>query len=223
MQSSQPIINAANQTVNFDASLFANGNTSFTVVIGDQNGNKFSLAPGLVGLPVQFEGLKPTYNYAVLGFTPVATPTDVLVIQGSASRTIRVRLIQLTGVATAAGNMPVQLIRRSAANSGAAALTALNAFRTDTSYGAATAVVSTVGTANFTTLGAAAGGPGWAGRVSLAAAGSGVGISPLSWPFDVNAAVLRGASDFLCLNMNGAGLPGGAAFDMTILTQEDNS
>src|SRR6185312_10014748 len=103
--------NAYNADVNGVA-----GNFAPTVVQADQNGNKFSLAPGLLALPVQAEGVKPTYRYSVLGFSPVATPTDVLEIKGSATKTLRIRCIRVGGVATAAGNMPVQLVRRSTAS-----------------------------------------------------------------------------------------------------------
>lgn len=200
------------------------GNQAATVVIADQSGNKFNLAPGLVALPVQSEGIKTGYRYAVLGFAPVATPTDVLEIQGSASKTIRVRRIEITGIATAAGNMPAQLIRRSTQDSGGGmALTVLDAFKPDTAYAAATGVVSTIGTANPGALGTAAGGVAAAGRVSLSADGTGVGISPLVWEFDINAAVLRGIGQFLYINMDGAALPAGAEFDITIVTQEDAS
>jgi hypothetical protein len=196
-------------------------NQAATVVLADENGVKFPLAPGLVALPVQAEGVKPTYRYAVLGYTPVATPTDILEIQGAAGKTLRIRRIILTGVATAAGNMPVQLIRRSAADTTNLVRTALAAFATDTAYPAAAAVVSTIGTANPDSLGAQVGGIGAAGHVCLSADGTGLGVTPLVWELDINAAVLRGIAEFVYLNMNGAALPTGAVFDITIEIQED--
>jgi len=199
------------------------GNWAPSVVPADQLGNKFTLAPGLVALPVSSEGLKPGYRYAVLGFAAVATPTDVLEIQGSATKTIRIRRIKVGGVATAAGNMPAQLVRRSVADTTSLVRTALTAFKADTSYAAATAVVSTIGTANPGSLGAQVGGLAGAGRVQLAAAGSGVAATDLVWLFDRNACVLRGALDFLYLNMNGAALPTGAVFDIEIEAEEDAS
>lgn len=207
-----------------EETVLADGNLAPNVVITDANSARVVLAPGAVGLPVQAEGLKAAYQYSVLGLAPVATPTDVLEIQGSATKTVRVRRIEITGVATAAGNMPVQLIRRSVADSGGGmARTGLTAFKPDTGYAAASAVVSTMGTANPGALGTQVGGIGAAGRACLSAAGSGLGVVPLKWEFDVNAAVLRGTADFLYLNMNGAALPAGAVFDITIYTQEDAS
>src|SRR5216684_7916632 len=75
--------------------------------VADKSGN-------LVNTPLY----DPGYRYAVVGITPAATPTDVLVIQGAAGIVTRIKSIKLNGVATANGNMPVQLIRRSAANTG---------------------------------------------------------------------------------------------------------
>lgn len=204
------------------------GNYAATIVPADQNGVKYSLAPGAVGLPVQAEGLKNTYRYAVLGFAPVATPTDVLELQGSGTKTVRVRRIIVEGVATAAGNMPLQLVRRSAADSGGGMTrTALTAMKADLGAGGATpnatAVVSLIETANPGALGTQEGGIGGAGRAQLTASGSGVAADRLVWEFDINAIVLRGTADFLYLNMNGAALPAGAAFDITIETQEDAS
>ena len=192
-------------------------------VMADQAGNKFTLAPGLLALPVQSEGVKTGYSYAILGFAPVATPTDILEIKGSATKTVRVRRIEITGVATAAGNMPVQLIRRSTVSTGGGSVTtAIAAFKPDTAYAAATAVVSSIGTAN-PTLGAQEGGIAAASRVQLTAAGTGLGVSPVVWDFAVNACVLRGVGQFLYLNFNGAAIPAGGLFDINLWISEDAS
>ena len=195
-----------------------------TVVLADQNGNKFPLAPGNVGLPVSMEGLKTGYRYAVLGFAPVAAATDIIEIKGSATKTVRIRRIKVAGVATAAGNHPVQLVRRSAADSGGGmALTGITAFKPDTNYAAATAVVSSIGTANPGALGAQVGGIAGAGRVQLPAVTTGVAANDLVWNFDRNACVLRGISEFLYLNLNGVALPAGMVLDIEIETEEDAS
>lgn len=218
-----PITDKNGNTYNLDVNAVG-ANYAATNVLADQGGNKFTLAPGLVALPVSSEGLKTGYRYAGLGFAPVATPTDIIEIKGSATKTVRIRRIRVGGVATAAGNMPVQLIRRSAGDSGGGmVLTAVTAMKPDTAYAAATATVSTIGTANPGALGAAVGGIAGAGRAQLAASGSGVAANALEWRFDVNAIVLRGTSEFLYLNMNGAALPAGAAFDWEIDTEEDAS
>ena len=172
------------------------------------------------------EGSRPTYRYGVLGFSTVAAPTDVLVIQGSASKTIRVKKVTITGVATAAANMPAQLIRRSTAGTlGSAVLTPISASKHDVNDASATATVSSVGTANYGVLGASAGTLG-AGRIQLTAAATGLSVTPLSWEFATRqdkAVILRGVSDFLCVNLNGGALPLGAVIDFELQTEEDNS
>ena len=175
---------------------------------------------------VSSEGVKATYRYASLGFATVANPTDVLVIQGSATKTVRVKRVVINGVATAAANMPVQIIRRSTAGTlGAAVLTPISAAKHDINDAAPTAVVSTVGTANYTSLGTAAGTVG-AGRLQLSAAATGLSVTPLLWEFATRndkAFILRGVSDFVCLNLNAGAVPLGGLIDIEVQTEEDNS
>jgi hypothetical protein len=172
------------------------------------------------------EHRKATFRYGLLAAAMVATPTDVIVIQGSATRTLRIKLIKLSGVATAQGNMPVQLVRRSTAGTlGSAVLTAITPAQHDTSDAAATGVVSRVGTANYTTLGTAAGIVG-AGRLGMPASGTGATGQSLVWDFATRqdkAVILRGTSDFLCINFNGAAIPAGGVIDVEIEIEEDAS
>lgn len=169
-----------------------------------------------------------TYRYCQIAFAMVATPTDALVIQGSATKTVRVKRIKITGQATAQGSMPVQLIRRSTAGTlGSAVLTAVTAGKHDTSDIAGTAVVSTVGTANYTTVGTTAGTVevGRLGMSALATGTAGDGQAVV-WDYSTRmdkAMVLRGATDFLCVNFNGAAIPSGGVVDFTVELEEDNS
>lgn len=173
---------------------------------------------------VNTEGQRATYRYAVLGFTPVATPTAFAVIQGSATKVVRIKRIYISGVATASGNMPLIGTRRSSAGTlGSAVLTAITPGKHDTNDGAATAVVSTVGTANYTTLGTG-NGQLLVDRIGLTAVGTGVADSPALYDFATHCdkpLILRGASDFLTLEGNGAAVPTGGALDIEIETEED--
>lgn len=202
------------------------GNYAPTVVWADSAGNKLLNAPGGLALPVSDDTSKAGYCYSGISFAPVAAPTDIIQIQGSATKTIRIKRIRLGGVATAAGNMPAQLIRRSAADSGGGTvLTAITAGKLDTTDAAATAVISTIGTANPGALGAAVGGVLRTGRVQMTAVGTGLAANELVWEFGKNskAAVLRGVADFLCINLNGAAIPAGGLIDWEILEEEDAS
>jgi hypothetical protein len=166
---------------------------------------------------------RATYRYAGLAFTPVATPTDVIQIQGSATKTLRITRIGIGGVATAQGNMPVQLVRRSTAGTlGSAVLTAVTAAKTDTSDPAATGVVSTVGTANYTTLGTAVATLG-ASRLNMPAVGTGAQPQRVVFVFFTAPLGRRGASDWLGINLNGAAVPSGGVIDYEIEIQEDAS
>lgn len=165
---------------------------------------------------------EPAYRYAVLAFAPVATPTDVLVIQGSATKNLAIKRIVLQGVATAAGNMPVQIIRRSAADTTTCVLTAVTVGQQDKNDPAPSAVVSTVGTANCGSLGTSAGVIG-VGRLQMSAAGTGLAIQPLVWEYATRldkSLVVRGITDFIVINLNGAAIPAGGVIDIEVEMEE---
>lgn len=198
-----------------------------TCVADPTSGKKAGVSP-FGELAVTTDTTTPTYRAAKLALTPVASPTDVFVIQGSATKTVRIKKIKLSGVATAQGNMPVQIVRRSSAGTpGSAVLTAITAVKHDTNDAAATAVISSVGTANYTTLGTLVGVLG-AKRLSMPASGSGAAGDGAETSFDFcrnadKALVLRGTSDFICVNFNGAAVPAGGVVDFEIEFEEDAS
>jgi hypothetical protein len=166
------------------------------------------------------------YRYAGTAFSMVATPTAVIVIQGSATKTVLIKSIKLSGAATAYGSMPFTLVRRSTAGTlGSAALTAVTAGKLDTDNAAASAVVSTVGTANYTTLGTAVATLA-AGRLNMPALGSAATSSagnPLVWHFSdgfTQPLTLRGTGQYLTIEGNGAAIPAGGVLDYEIETFE---
>jgi len=182
-------------------------------------------APGALGVSaVSSDGSKATYRYAAPDFVPVATPTDIIVIQGSATKTLRVKRIAVSGESTAAGAMGIQLVRRSTAGTlGSAVLTAVTAGKHDTGDTAPTAVVSTVGTANYTTPGTSA---GVVGAALLTFGNSGAVQSGVEWNYATRqdkAIILRGTSDFLCINLNGDAVPTGGKLYFDIEMEEDSS
>jgi hypothetical protein len=147
-------------------------------------------------------------------------------IQGSASKTGRVKRIQISGAATAQAMMPVQLIRRSSAPTlTSAILTAISAAKHDVNDPAATMTVSSVGTANLGALGTANGTVG-VGRVGMPPAAAGPTGQAMVWEFATRqdkAIILRGTSDFLCINFAGVTVPSGGVLDFEIEIEEDNS
>ena len=166
------------------------------------------------------------YRCAKAQLAPVATPTAYLVIQGSATKTVRIKKIKVHGLATAAGTMDVIINKCSAAGTlGSAVLTALTKVPLDSGNSAATAVVSTVGTANYTTEPTVVGVIG-AQRLMLSADGSGVNAQPAVWEFGKDgcqAVVLRGTAQHVTISGNGDALPSGAKVDLEVEWSEDNS
>ena len=61
------------------------------------------------------DSFQTTYRYAVAAFAAVATPTAMVIIQGSATKTVKIKQIRIEGVATAAGNMQIGIARWSTA------------------------------------------------------------------------------------------------------------
>ena len=163
------------------------------------------------------------YRYAGAALAPVATPTDVIVIMGSATKTVWVKRIKITGAATAAGTMPILAVRRSDAGTvGSAVLTGITGAKIDSTQDAATGVVSTVGTANYTTVGTTAGNVA-SGRLQMTALATGLAAFPVVWEFasrEDKGIALRGILQFLCVNLAGAALPSGGVIDYEIETEE---
>jgi hypothetical protein len=167
--------------------------------------------------------LLPTYRYAGASLAPVATPTDVIIIRGSATKTVIVKLVKLAGAATAAGTMPALLVKRADAGTvGSAVLTAVAAAKHDSGDPAATALISTVGTANYTTVGTTAGNVG-TGRLQMTALATGLAAVPVIWDFgsrEDKGIVLRGVLEHLCVNLGGAAIPSGGVIDYEIEIEE---
>jgi len=154
---------------------------------------------------------KTTYMAASAAFTPPATPNDVFSIYGSASKTVRVTRIGISGIQNTAGVNSWFLIKRSTANTGGTPTTLTNV-PNDSNNTAATATVVNY-TANPSPLGSTVG-TVWSGKInSPAAATAGIGglqgivldfVDMFGQPI-----CLRGTAQGLVWNFNGAGLPAG--------------
>jgi len=68
-------------------------------------------------------GLLPTYSYASFGNTPAATATNILTLAGAAGKIIKIRSVFISGIATTAGSLRTDLVKRSTADSGGTATT----------------------------------------------------------------------------------------------------
>jgi hypothetical protein len=176
--------------------------------------------PGATGVQaVSAEGTKNTYSSASSGVTLAATATDFWELIGSATKTVRVLRITLSGIATAGASPDILLIVRSTADtSGTASQPAITP--NDANNAAATAVINLY-SAN-PTLGVAVG-TIRAHKLNLGVVGA---AGTLEWKFsDVNdqAIVLRGIAQVLSLNFNGQTVPSGTLIDIECEFVEDQS
>lgn len=164
--------------------------------------------------------IRGAYGYSVFGMTPAATATDVLTISGSATKTIRIRQVVISGIASSAGNIPIVIHRRTTDNTGGTSTTPTPAQR-DGSDDTATAVVRQY-SANPSALGTSLG-PIDGGRLAIPTATSGQldrFVAQYSW-LNEKAPTLRSATDFFAINLNGATLPTGLALDIGIWWTEE--
>lgn len=126
-----------------------------------------------------------------------ATPTDVVVIGGSSTKTVRVKSIRLDGVATTGVNVPIYIQKHSTANTGGTPGTAVDLVPLDSSDSAASATVTwytanpTVGTAKTI------------GVKSLCCAAATLQPGVVEWDFcreAEHAVVLRGTAEQVAIN-----------------------
>jgi hypothetical protein len=174
---------------------------------------------------------KLTYRFSVTGITPIAAPTDMLRICGSATKTVRVKRIVMAGKATTGGQLTAALIRRSTAGTiGSATLSAVTAEPHDSGDAVPTGTVSYIQTANYSVLGTTAGQAGVQRAYLNTLAGGPTTPAVFEFSRQTGTATpqdkpqtLRGILDCLVVSGNGDTLPSGAALDFEVETEEDNS
>lgn len=151
------------------------------------------------------DATKANYSASTGLFTPAATATDILNIAGSATKTVKVTRVTLSGLSTVAGSIMAAIIKRSTANSGGTS-SAVTAIPFDSGFAAASASLltytanPTVGTPVGTIL---------QSRLNLLT----VAVLLSDTVFDLTArpVILRGTTETLSLSLLGAALPAGAA------------
>ena len=76
------------------------------------------------GIVCPLDGNLPTYFVQSIGIVPTTAPTDIFCLTGSATRTVRVKQVRVSGTAGTAINITTYLTKHTVANtSGTAALT----------------------------------------------------------------------------------------------------
>ena len=170
----------------------------------------------VAGGKVTTEGITATYGIASVANTPAATPTDVFILNGSLTKTVKIKRVTVSGVATTAGTMRVVLVKRTAANTGGTS-TAPSISKFDSNDSAATAVPKLY-TANPSALGTVV-------NVSAQSLNFGVAGAAGNVMFDFSnrndkAIYLRGVAEGLAINLNGDTVPTGGTFGYTVEFEE---
>jgi hypothetical protein len=162
------------------------------------------------------EGRIPTYSAATANFAANAAAQDILAIFGSATKTVRLKRIALSGRASAAGQLDVTLVKRSSAASSSTSA-ALTAVPHDSVIDAAATAQIVTYSSSGTTGAIQAIGMMRAQQANVSQAGSGGAAIPVEWHFgDVNdqSAVLRSTSEFFALSLPGSTAPAGIVLNL---------
>lgn len=173
-----------------------------------------------LGAVARVDALKATYTATVTGFAPAASATDVIAIGGSASKTVRVTRLELFMTQTTSGAVVLQLIKRSAADTGGTVGSTPTPTPHDSTNPAVTGTLVSY-TAN-PSQGAVA---GVVKNVSvLVPSAATVGNTPIVWtwggPQPEQAIVLRGTAQQLCLSLGGVTVTGGNIYCSVTWTEE---
>lgn len=161
-----------------------------------------------VGVSCLSEPTTPTYAATGIGIAPASSATDIACITGSATRTVRVQSIRVSGSAGTLINVPVVITKHATANTGGTATTGTALpvpYRLNSTDPAPTAT-TTAYTANPTIADAA---PGIidAGVLVLTATGTLAGNTGTLFDYSgrnfMEAPTLRGIAQQVCVNLNG--------------------
>lgn len=161
---------------------------------------------------------KASYSASIANVVVATTPTDVFTITGSATKTVRIMQVRISGTETTGTVRDFDLVKRSTADS-AGTSTTVTVVPHDSSSAAGTAVVKSY-TAN-PTLGSSVGilkSDAW--EVPLANSASANAV--LVWDFGLNfqEIVLRGTSEMAAINFEGVTMTGNA-MNFTITWEEE--
>ena len=171
---------------------------------------------------------KTTYSAAFIGLVPAASATDVICLAGSATKTVKLIGVRLSGSAGTLVSLPITLVRRvSADTGGTAGSTTANPANTisprDTNNATATAVPIAY-TANPTIVDTA---PTYldSAELTLPVTSAGTSITPLVFDYErvsnlTQPVTLRGVAAQACLNFNAVSVSSGVLNGTLTWTEE---
>ena len=181
--------------------------------------------PGTTGVQaVSSDGTKSTFGTGASLFTLPATPTDVVQLIGSVTKTVRLKRIMVSGQATTAKQWPLSIIRRAAAITGGTPVSPAITKFDITNDATPTAVVS-----HYTALGSIqAANPAssvlaiWDLTLTAPATNAYPVIMDFTTRTD-KAFILRGVADCIVLNLGGGALTAGEKLSYYFEWEEDAS
>ena len=189
--------------------------------IGDAGANNIAISDGTFGwrratvsaagrLAVDAfaaDSAKATYSATTIGLAPAAAATDILTINGSATKTIKITKIEVSATQTTAGIINIVVLKRSTANTGTS--TALTLVPHDSNDAAATATVVTY-TANPTTGTLVGNLKSQKIFLSTASATADPTQQVWTWGDDGKEPTLRGVAQSLSVNLQAQTVVGGS-------------
>lgn len=179
-----------------------------------------------VNAPV--DGGKATYAFARSTFAIAATPTDVAIVNGSATKTVRITRIEIDALCTAAtaAALEVQLVKRTTLNTGGTSTGSPAGVAYDSTDPAATSSVLCY-TANPSGLGTSAGIVRDGKLVPVLSPYTATDFPQhdrLVWDFGNRpdkALVLNNASEGYAINLAGAAIPAGLSMGISFEVTEE--
>ena len=181
--------------------------------ISSHNNNQ-TLDAGAIPVRTVFGSVptSPTYTATRADVTPAATPTDIIVLMGSATKTIMVTKFEITPTATANGFLDFYVYKRTTANTGGTFAT--DGIAKNDSLNPDPAATIKLYSANPSALGTGAIVRGT--RITLASkTPNGIPVQQWVEAFGTGnqqPMVLRGVGESFCINLNGQTMPSGAEF-----------
>lgn len=159
------------------------------------------------GITCPSEPIVTTYGATGVGIVPASTATDLACITGSATKTIRLQYVRVSGSSGTLINVPITLVKRASADTGgtAALTTALPVPYSLDSANAAASATTIAYTANPTIVDSS---PGILDNDIVVFSTTGTASSNGAIVFDytgrnyMQAPILRGIAQQLCVNLN---------------------
>jgi|SRR6266516_2952656 len=174
---------------------------------------------------------KASYSATKVGLVPASLPTDIFTITGSATKTIRVTHIEISGITNSAVPvaLDVLLLKRSTADTGGTSTNSPALIPHDSNSAAASATVLAY-TAN-PTVGTLVGTANAALRSQKLMLTLGTytatdfpPVAPIMWEFGNRPAqelVLRGISEVVAINLNGVSAVGTVSINISVEWTEE--